>query len=148
LVFTWLDKGLHLPPTFPTICEVQITAFAHELTAYPSEAAYSAAAEQQFSYGDTDDDLKVTFASESFIPSGMFVEEGEPMRPTAMFTGWVLETQELTSPLGNMQFHWIRVRTHGGEYDVVASVDVIEGELVTGGIVSGSFWLCGRMASP
>ncbi|HRJ53066.1 MAG TPA: hypothetical protein PLE99_09875 [Candidatus Thiothrix moscowensis] len=144
MVFTWLDKGLHLPLEYPQIHTFQITAFAHELTGYPGEAAFSAS---QPSSGDPDE-IKVSIGSESFIPTGMFVEEGDTPRPIAMFNGRVLDMKELTSPLDDESFYWLRVRTFGGEYDVVVSSDVIEGELAIDGIVSGSFWLCGRMASP
>lgn len=138
MVFTWLDKGLHPPMEYPQIHTFQITAFAHELMAYPDDDAFSAATERG---GSTDDDdgIKVSFAAESFIPMGMFVENGNPPNPTAMFTGRVLEVTQLTSPLDDKPFFWMRVKTFGGEYDVVASSDAIEGEPVTGGIVSGVF---------
>lgn len=141
MVFTWLDKGLHPQLEYPQIHTFQITAFAHELVAYPNEDAFSAS---QPSSGDADE-IKVSIGSESFIPTGMFVEEGDTPRPTAMFNGRVLDMKELASPLDDEPFYWLRVRTFGGEYDVVVSSDVIEGELAIDGIVSGVFWLCGRM---
>lgn len=144
MVFTWLDKGLHPPIVYPQIHTFQVTAFAHELTAYPSKEAFAVATSSGHS-SDDGDDIKVSLAPESFIPAGMFVEEGDTPSPTAMFTGRVLDVRELASPLDDEPFYWLRVRTYGGEYDVVASADVVEGELATDGIVSGVFWLCGRM---
>lgn len=145
MVFTWLDKGLHPQLEYPQIHTFQITAFAHELVAYPNEDAFSAANQNPGSSAN-DNDVKVSFAPESFIPSGMFVEEeGDTPTPTAMFTGHVLEVRELTTPLSDTPFYWIRVKTFGGEYDVVATNDVIKGKPITGGIVTGVFWLRGRM---
>lgn len=143
MVFTWLDKGLHRPMEYPHIHHFQITAFAQELKAYPSEDAYLATT-KKFPSG-LDDDAQITIAPESFIPAGMFVEEGDTPDPTAMFTGRVLEVKELASTLNDEPFYWFRVKTFGGEYDVVASSDVIEGELDVGGIISGVFWLYGRI---
>lgn len=101
MVFTWLDKGLHPPLEYPQIHTFQITAFAHELTGYPGEDAFSAS---QPSSGDPDA-IKVSIGSESFIPTGLFVEEGDTPRPTAMFTGRVLEMKELASPLDDEPFY-------------------------------------------
>lgn len=80
MVFTWLDKGLHPPIVYPQIHTFQVTAFAHELTAYPSKEAFAAATSNGHS-SDDDDDIKVSFAPESFIPAGMFVEEGKLQLP-------------------------------------------------------------------
>jgi hypothetical protein len=37
------------------------------------------------------------------------------------------------------------VRTLGGEVDMFADPDLLTGYLTKGGIVSGSFWLSGRL---
>ncbi|HRJ53061.1 MAG TPA: hypothetical protein PLE99_09845 [Candidatus Thiothrix moscowensis] len=74
------------------------------------------------------------------------MEEGNAPNPTAMFAGRVLENRELASSLDDSPFYWLWVRTYNGEYDVVVSADIVDGVLATDSIVSGVFWLCGRMS--
>ncbi|MFD1900730.1 hypothetical protein GQR36_13355 [Enterococcus termitis] len=70
---------------YPVIREVQVAAFAHELSIYASEEDYhkSQASEPKF-------------ASEFFIPSGLFGSEEEATYPSsmAMFGGHVLTTKK------------------------------------------------------
>ncbi|MFL6208864.1 MAG: hypothetical protein ACJ74W_08445 [Pyrinomonadaceae bacterium] len=122
----------------PSICAVQLTAFAHELKAYESAEAYDAAQTS-----------KVKFAAESFIPAGLFNAgtgaATEPPQAHAILTGRVLDTALITNPASEREFCWAHVRTLGGELDMVADPDLLAGYLTKGGIVSGSFWLSGRV---
>jgi hypothetical protein len=91
---------------------------------------------------------RVNVLSESFIPSGSFsLEEDQPNSPQAeaMFTGQVLQTTCLTNPTTGGTFYWAHVRTLGGEIDIVVDPEVLNGELIQGGIVQGTFWLSGRV---
>lgn len=133
-VFAAPDFAAWAALPLPTTVSVSLAAFAHELDAYPDEDAYTASQEGELKY-----------AAESFIPSGLFVEEGEAPQPAAIFTGRVLETEVRSLPDSWRSFVWARVRTLGGEVDVVAARDEVRGEVVPGGIVSGSFWLSGRI---
>src|SRR5205085_2604545 len=123
----------------PSIGEVQLTAFAHELQAYESEAAYAATQSGA-----------VKFATESFIPAGLFNaatnEQNTPPQAYAIFTGRVLDTALITNPATEREFCWAHVRTLGGELDMVADPDLLDGYLTKGGIVGGSFWLSGRFS--
>lgn len=121
--------GLHLP----ALARVQVTAFAHDLEVYASEQAYL---DGQAS--------ELKFAAESLIPSGMFVDEGAPPAPLAMISGRVLAAERRMNPAGG-PFWWMQVRTLGGEIDVVAETAVVDAEPVPGGVVSGSFYLSGRV---
>lgn len=47
--------------------------------------------------------------------------------------------------MSQQEFCWAKVRTLGGEMDVVADPQILEGFLVKDGVVSGSFWLSGRI---
>jgi len=125
---------------FPMAAEMQLAAFALEVTAYPDEDAYYAA--QETEYG------KRTFAPNSFFPLGLFGRGGEASEPpdaTALFAGRILETAPITNAITGVSFLWARVATLGGEVDVVADPLVVEGELVEGGTVQGQFWLSGRL---
>jgi hypothetical protein len=43
------------------------------------------------------------------------------------------------------EFHHALVKTLGGTLDVVADKMQVQGELRSGNIVQGEFWLCGRL---
>jgi len=125
---------------FPQIREIQLTAFAsNDFKIYKSEKDY---------YDAQDSEPK--FASKSFIPSGLFTPDEEaaaskPPRPIGIFAGEIKEFELKTNELSNEKFHWFLVETLGGEVDVVADAKLISIEPNIGGIVSGQFWLSGRI---
>lgn len=136
-VFDTPDYALYQLDPLPVVVDVQLSAFAHELDAYGSEEEYYAAQTGELKY-----------AAESFIPSGLFTaaaESTDPPKAYATFAGHVLSTSLLTNPAAGAEFHWARVRTLGGEVDVVVDPEVLTGRLVDGGIVRGSYWLSGRL---
>jgi hypothetical protein len=121
----------------PSIVEVQIAAFAHELSAFESEAAYDASQSE-----------RPRFAAESFIPSGLFTadeESGGSPQAYAILTGHVLNTSLRINPVTKSEFLWAKVQTYGGVFDVVADPLIVNGAVVKGGIIHGSFWLSGRL---
>ncbi len=137
-VFDAPDYELHRDLQLPAIREVQLAAFAHEIRAYRSDEEY----EEARLRGDRGSGL----AAEAFIPSGLFKPGGEAIKPPqahAVLAGHVLEARLLRNPVTEVSFQWARVRTYGAEVDVVAAPEAIEGRLVEGGVLSGSFWLSG-----
>ena len=62
--------------------------------------------------------------------------------------GIVLDSSVLVNPATGRAFQWARVRTFGGELDLVADPEVVTGAFVTAGVVTGSFWLSGRVTRP
>jgi len=123
----------------PAIAKIQLAAFAHELQSYDNDEAY---AESQ------SDEIK--FASESFIPAGLFSPGGEATGPPeahAIFTGHVLEASIITNPVTGVEFCWAKTKTIGGEIDVVADPALLNGLLIKGGVLSGYFWLSGRLST-
>jgi len=127
----------------PQIREIQLTAFAsNDFKIYESEKDYFDA-----------QDSEPKFASKSFIPSGLFLPNDnatatEPPRPIGIFAGEVKEFEVKTNELSNEKFYWFLVDTLGGEIDVVADVKLILSEPQIGGIVSGQFWLSGKIGTP
>ena len=125
---------------FPSLQEIQLTAFAsNDFVIYKSEKDYLDA-----------QDSEIKFAAKSFIPSGLFTPDEEktavePPRPIGIFTGEIKEFELKTNELSNEKFYWFLVETLGGEVDVVADVKLIASEPQIGGIVSGQFWLSGRI---
>ena len=128
---------------FPQDFEIQLTAFAsNEFKIYESEQDYY---DSQSS--------ETTFAAKSFVPSGLFSPDEntpaiEPPRPFGIFTGEIKEYELKTNMLRKEQFYWFLVETLGGEVDVVADPKLIETEPKIGGILSGQFWLSGKLMNP
>jgi hypothetical protein len=121
----------------PSVIDVQIAAFAHELYVFESEKAY---------YASQSDGPK--FAAESFFASGLITvgtESAEPTPAHAILTGHVLNAELRTNPITKSEFLWAKVQTYGGVFDVVADPLMVNGAVVEGGIIQGSFWLSGRL---
>jgi hypothetical protein len=124
----------------PEIVDVQIAAFAHQLNLFETEAAYDAA-------GDVG---KPKFAVESFIPAGLFRPGGEKTEgpeAQAILAGRILETERRINPLSGQPFQWALVKTLGGLVDVVADPELVTKPMTKGGVLSGTFWLSGRIVS-
>lgn len=136
-VFDAPDARLHDGLQLPATTTVQVAAYAREIEAFDSPEAYAA------SQGG-----EVKFAARSFIPSGLFTPGGEstdPPRAQAIFTGEVLEADRRVNQLTGESFVWCLVDTYGGVYDVVVDPELLPDPPKVGGVVSGSFWLTGRI---
>ena len=133
-VFDAPDTAVHSHVQLPKRFDVQLTAFAHDLTIFASETTYNE------SQGD-----EPKLATISFFPTGTFVGEGETPSAHAVFTGHIADWALRRNPATQLDFYWLRVQTLGGVIDVVAAAGMIEDEPVAGGIAQGSFWLSGRL---
>lgn len=128
---------------FPQNFEIQLTAFAsNEFKIYESEEDYL-----------DSQNSEVKFAAKSFVPSGLFSPNEnasaiEPPRPFGIFTGEIKEYELKTNSLTGEKFYRFLVETLGGEVDVVADIKLIETEPKIGGVLSGQFWLSGRLIDP
>lgn len=137
-VFDTPDYRAYDALQLPEIIPVQLAAFAHSLKAFDDEQAMRA----------SDGGGIGSMAAESCIPSGTFTPDGktiDPPKAEVIFCGRVLETSRLTNPFTRRSFYWARMRTLGGEVDVVADPEIIKGTIVRDGIVGGTFWLSGRL---
>ncbi|MCA9981230.1 MAG: hypothetical protein KDD89_10355 [Anaerolineales bacterium] len=134
LVFDLPDDALHRDLALPVVRQVQLAAFAQRLDAFDDEAAYMQAQEGGMAY-----------AVESLVASGLFVQPGELPEARVLLSGRVLAAQLLVNPATGLLFHWARVKTLGGEVDVVADPAVVHGVVRVGGVVSGAFWVSGRV---
>ncbi|MEM8599952.1 MAG: hypothetical protein AAGF99_08525 [Bacteroidota bacterium] len=136
-VFSAPDFRVYADLTTPSVATAQIAAFAHEATVYSSVEAYN---ENQES--------KVKFSSQSFVPSGMFSSGGElnkAPQPLAIFTGHIIKSGAEINELSGVAFHWAAVETLGGTYDVVLDPSLLGEVPPVGGVLQGSFWLSGRL---
>jgi hypothetical protein len=122
----------------PTLTNVQLAAFAHELKTYPDEKIYY------------ESQSKPAFAAESFIPSGLFTPKSgtiDPPNAHAIFTGRVVKCSTFTNSFTGAKYEWALVHTLGGEIDVVIDPAITQNKISEGNILTGSFWLSGRMIS-
>jgi hypothetical protein len=118
--------------------EVDLTGFADEVEIFESETAYYASQQTK----------EVKFASNHFIPSGMFKESEADKTPTphALFAGTILDSELRQNERGKAQYWWVLVRTYDGAVvNVVADPAMVKSRPPKGGILSGSFWLSGRL---
>jgi hypothetical protein len=134
-VFDAPDYRLHEELSLPARKEVQIAAFAHEIAAFKTVAAY-----EESQTGDA------KFASQSFFPPSFLTPESTaPPQAWAFFVGHVLAANEKTNVLTGRAFYWALVETLGGAYDVVIDSNLLPGVPAVGGVISGTFWLSGRV---
>jgi hypothetical protein len=136
-VFDAPDFDLHRELPLPHVGQLQIAAFAHTLEAFADEESYYAQQPQS-----------PRFAAESFFPAGLFHHQPgqvEPPPAEALLVGRVVEHERIRNPFSGNHFHWARLRTLGGELDLVADPEVVQGSIYKGGILQASCWLSGRI---
>lgn len=145
IVFEAVDFALSGVQELPVKQNVRLSAFARELQAYASEAAY-------FDAQDGED--KPVFAPQAFIPVGLFAREqseevGESAaqvpESTAFFTGRVVEHSRLVNEKTGHEFDWLLVETLDATLDVLADPAIVAGEIVEGGTVQVSAIMFGRV---
>lgn len=142
LVFDAVDFAMLNDRELPISCRARICGFCRELKAFPDEEAFAAA--QNAGPG---------FAPQSFFPVGLFAgaeasaQGGEipPPSSNALINGRVRSHRELINEHSGRPFHWLEVESLSGQYDIVASPDVMSGQIVEGGVVQASCWLFGRL---
>lgn len=141
-VFDVPDFRLNEVSGLPQICEIQLTAFAsNDFKVFADEKNYEDSQKGSLRY-----------SSKSFVPVGLFAFDAESeaidlsvVRPIGQFAGEIKEFELKTNELSGENFYWFLVETLGGETDVVADVKLIQNEPRIGGIVSGQFWLSGKI---
>jgi hypothetical protein len=124
---------LELPITLP----MQIAAIAHEIEIHADEAAFAASQTGE-----------VKLEPRSFIPSGLYHPDGtEATLPEAraIITGRVLKGERRLNTYTNQAFYTALLETYGGEYDVAIDTSLLSSVPQPGNILSGSFWLTGRV---
>lgn len=137
-VFDSPDAAVHEALTLPIVVTAQVAAFAQHARVFESEDAYEIAR--------VEDGLG--FPSRSFIPSGLFSPDGQPVlppEPHALIAGHVLEADERHNAVTGAPFWWALLDTVGGTFDAVIDPELISAPIERGNVVSGWFWLSGRL---
>ena len=132
------DAATHDALELPAVLTVQVAAFAQQISVYESPQVYDAA---QAAQGQA-------FGSRSFIPSGLISPNGEPVVPPeshALIAGEVIEAAERYNSVTGEAFWWALIETIGGTFDVVIDPALIFQPIRAGNVISGWFWLSGRL---
>lgn len=130
-VFDVPDFLCYADAVIPAVAQAQVAAFAHEVSVYGSIESYNAS-----------QTAEPKFASQSFIPSGLFSpDEGatEPPQAHAILTGHVRRAEERINELSGKPFYWAEVESFGGVFDIVIDLELLNEVPAAGGVVSGSF---------
>jgi hypothetical protein len=128
------DAVCHHALEMPSEVDIQVAAFVHDIQVYANSRAYDAT--------QTSDQWHT---SDTFIPSGLM--GGSELKAEAAFNGHVIAVERRTNQLTGVEFVWCLVRSTGGTFDVVADPEVLPGQPPVGGVISGSFWLSGRIGA-
>lgn len=149
IVFDLADPDQAALATSGADVTVSIAAFSYAPDVFRDEKAYFAAQRKA--------GFKVQFAPDMFIPTGMFFEKAggampddaqQPV-PYADFAATVLKAELRSNGAGGGRFWALLARTYGGAtVDVVIDPASIKVEPKPGYIVTGRFWLTGRIVAP
>jgi len=121
----------------PSIVEAGVAAFAESIECYPSPEAY----DQAHAGG-------VKFASQCYIPSGMMTPDGDRIEPPeshAIFVAHVRHAQLKRNDFTGVPYYWAQVDALDFRVDVVIDPSIVTTPPRSGGVMSGSFWLSGRI---
>ena len=136
-VFDCPNPRVHGDLVCPTIATVQLAAFAHEIELFESIDSFHAAQAQR----------ETKFALPSVIPAGLFSADGMSLRAAeavVVMTGVVAETGLRRNEITGHTFHWCRLQSLAGEYDLVIDPALANIEPSVGSVATGLFWLSGR----
>lgn len=127
----------HRLTTFPSVHRIELVALAHEADLYKDEAAYSKAP------GEVYRPPVGIFAS-----SAHFAADGESQsfsEATALLTARISSARLLMNAETSESYWWIQVSVGGVTLHTFADRETLGGEPLEGQILSGSFWLLGRL---
>lgn len=149
ILFDAVDFAAHDSAEWPAQRRVRLTAFARELEAFASDAAYYAAR------GNAGDDVP-QLAAHAYIPVGLFAAEDGSEAPagaadapspqsSAVLTGNVLEHRTFTNEISGHDFVWLLVESLEATFDIVADPAIITGNIVEGGTIEAAVVMFGRL---
>lgn len=123
--------------SFPTLQRVELAALAHEAELFDSDAAYARAP------GDV---YRIPLGSFTSAAHFGAVEDADAVQESAaLFSGRIVSAQAQVNPVTGARFWWIQVMPHGVTLHVFADQETLGGEPAEGHILSGSFWMLGKL---
>jgi hypothetical protein len=111
---------------------IQLAAFMHTLTIWPDEQAFL---EQH--------DGERKLSPLSYFPVGLPGEANPHPVSVADFGGIIERCVFLTNPITGSEFWWAQARTLIGSIDIVADPSDLPGEIETGNVFWGNFYISG-----
>jgi len=119
--------------------EVQLSAFPEAITLYPDCESF-----------DSEESGECSLSSQGLIPLGLLGFDGSPeSEPSShvVLNGHILKVEKKINSSSGRAFYWALVESFGGCFDVLIDPQSCEGVPVVGGVVSGTFWVVGRVIS-
>lgn len=122
--------------SLPAIHRVEIVALAHEADLFPDDASYTTAP------GDA-----YRLPIRSFVSAAHFGADDPVVfqESTALISGHLGGARMLTNPVSDVPYWWLQIVTTGVTLHAFADQETLGGEPKNGQILSGSFWLLGRI---
>jgi len=132
--------GINIPEAAagsPATGALDICVFSHKTVLFDDDDAFNAV------------EREIDLAPQSFLPSGMFTDPGQPHRPLGFGAGRVTRAGEAPGRFGGGPWYWAEVATLGGHFGVVwAPTDcppAREGQILSfDGVIEGKafspFW--------
>ncbi len=137
-VFDTPDFLLNAELTLPMIHSIHLTAFAQQCNVFENDEDYKTRAARH----------GISLPAESFVALGLTDKNRQPLPEplaTAMVNGHIQDLSLATNPFSKRQYWWLRIRTMGGELDVVADPELLPRGAKPGGILQCTAWLSGRV---
>lgn len=135
-IFDCPDAKMHEDIVIPQQVEIQLSAIAHELNIFKDEEDFLAFQDSEWK-----------MATESFIPSGMFGggKRKKQMDAMVIMSGKVVSMKSMTNGYTGLGYVYIILEVQGYHFDVVVDERMVNKEISIGYIISGLFWLSGKM---
>ena len=126
----------------PVVKEIQLTAFAsNDFKIFANEKDFADLTDSELNH-----------SLQLFTVSGLseFDETDQSIdmnliRPIGMISGEIKEFEMRINKTSGEKFYWFLIETLGGEIDLVCDPKFVTQEPKIGGIVSGHFWLSGKI---
>ncbi len=132
-----VNYGVHRAAMRPeTVVALRLAIILHDATLYPDDSAYEAVK------GVTYRPPVQSFASS--IHFGVDEPTGDA-DATALVTGYISESTEMTNPATGAPYWWMRLATTGVTLSVVADREVLPADPRAGMVLSGSGWVLGEV---
>jgi len=133
MVINMPDADLHTDLKNGDIINVQLACFSEGINLFDTKEEFEKAQPE--------------WSDEFFIPSGTFNPDGTKKKSTAnaIFGGYILSAEKRVNSHTAKEYYHFTVRCQGIIFDVLADAAFIIKEPKIGGILSGSFWLSGKI---
>lgn len=137
LLFEVPDYAFYASLDVPSSVPAQLAAFAQDIQIFDSLEAYDNRPEKKW-------------PAETLLAKGVAGlhghHQGEAAPPNEAFIAGIVESaQTFENPITHVQFQWAQLKVMGGHFDACIDSQLLKGALSAGNVISGNFWLSGRL---